>query len=100
MPARAEFRDRDAVEVEILDALVGRAEDGMTVLELRSHVDADIDRIETALTTLKEEGLIQVEEADERVCLYPDDRVVPDPGENPEEDLGLLDTIRRAIFGS
>lgn len=99
MPARAEFRDRDATEVAVLDALVGRADDGMTVLELRSHVDADIDRIESALTALKDDGLIRVEEGDGTVWLYPDDRVVPDPGESPGDDPGLFEAVRQALFG-
>lgn len=101
MPARAEFRDRDAVEVAILDALVARAEDGMTVLELRSRVDADIDRIETALNTLKDDGLIRVEhsEVEDQVWLYPHDRVVPDPGESIEEEIGVFEALRRTMLG-
>ena len=97
MPARAEFRDRDTVEVAVLDALVGRAEDGMTVLELRSHVDADIDRIETALTALKSDGLIRVEPDDDTVWLYPDDSVVPDPGETADEEPGIVEWLRELL---
>ncbi|WP_435064502.1 DUF6432 family protein [Halobaculum sp. EA56] len=92
-----EFRDRDDTEVAVLDALVGRAEDGMTVLELRSGVDATIDEVEAALSSLKEAGLIEVERADERVRIYPDDRVVPDPGEQLDADPGLLDAIRERL---
>jgi len=89
-----EFRDRKETEVAVLDALVGRAEDGMTVLELRSGVDATIDEVEDALSALKGAGLIEVERADERVRIYPDDRVVPDPGEQVDDDPGLLDAVR------
>ena len=89
-----EFRDREETEVAVLDALVGRADDGMTVLELRSGVDATIDEVEAALSSLKEAGLIEVERADERVRIYPDDRVVPDPGEQVDDDPGLLDAVR------
>jgi hypothetical protein len=99
MPARAAFRDREETEVAVLDALVGRADDGMTVLELRSHVDADIDQIESALTALKRDGLIRVERSEETVWIYPDDRVVPDPGESPDDERGFFDALRRRLFG-
>ena len=92
-----EFRDRDATEVAVLDALVARADDGMTVLELRAGVDATIDEVESALSSLKAAGLIDVEEADGRVRIYPDDRVVPDPGEHRGDDPNLLDAIRRRL---
>ena len=92
-----EFRDRDDTQVAVLDALVGRADDGMTVLELRSGVDATIDEVEDALSALKSAGLIDVEQADGRVRIYPDDRVVPDAGEHVDEETGLLDAIRRRI---
>lgn len=100
MPARAEYRDRDATEVAVLDALVGRAEDGMTVLELRSHVDADIDRIETALTDLKADGLIEVERDDDTVCLFPHDSVVPDPEETADGDPDLVEFVRQLLAGN
>ncbi|WP_435127207.1 DUF6432 family protein [Halobaculum sp. D14] len=97
MKARAEFRDRDDVEVAVLDALVGRAEDGITVLELRSHVDASIDDIEAALSTLKSEQLITVESDNGGLRIYPADRVVPAPGEAPDEEPSLLDAIRERL---
>ncbi|WP_277553874.1 DUF6432 family protein [Halobaculum limi] len=89
-----EFRDRDETEVAVLDALVGRAEDGMTVLELRSGVDATIDEVEQALSSLKAAGLIDVQQADGQVLIYPSDRVVPDPSDHVDDDPGLLDVIR------
>ncbi|ERH13307.1 MAG: hypothetical protein J07HB67_02345 [halophilic archaeon J07HB67] len=100
MPARAEYRDRDATEVAVLDALVGRADEGMTVLELRSHVDADIDRIETALTDLKTDGLIEVERDDQRLWLYPHDSVVPDPSETDDDDPDLVEFVQQLIAGN
>lgn len=81
----------------VLDALVGRADDGMTVLELRSGVDATIDEVEEALSALKSAGLIGVEQADGGVRIYPDDRVVPDAGDNVDEGPGLIDAIRRRL---
>jgi DNA-binding transcriptional ArsR family regulator len=94
MRARREFRNRQDIEVAILDALVDRAEEGMTVFELRAAVDADIDAIEDALSRLKSDGLIAVEQEDQRVVIMPDDRVVPDPEQDVEEDPGLLDRVR------
>lgn len=94
MRAKREYRDRGDVEVAVLDALVDRADDGMTVFELRAAVDADIDRIEEALANLKADGLIKVNADGERVVIAPVDRVVPDPNEEPEEDRSLVDTVR------
>ncbi|WP_396610780.1 DUF6432 family protein [Haloferax sp. S1W] len=95
MRARREFRNRRDIEVAVLDALVDRHEDGMTVFELRAAVDSDIDTIEDALSALKSENLIVVEEDQQGVLIHPDDRVVPDPGENVEADESLLDRVRQ-----
>ena len=94
MKAKREFRDRGEVEVAVLDALVDRGGDGMTVFELRAAVDVDIDTLETALSELKEDALISVERDDGRTVVLPDDRVVPDPTETPDDDEGLFDAIR------
>ncbi len=96
MGARREFRDRPAPEVAVLDALVDRGDEGMTVLELRSRVDADIDAIEAALTALKEDGLIAVAREDGRLVIRPDERVVPDPEAEADEE-GLLDAVRERL---
>ncbi len=93
MDAKGEYRDRGTVEVAVLDALVERGDEGMTVLELRASVDADIDTIETALTDLKDDGLIEVEEGTDSAVLTPADRVVPeDEGDRNEESL--VDKLR------
>ncbi|ELZ94879.1 hypothetical protein C440_07382 [Haloferax mucosum ATCC BAA-1512] len=94
MRARREFRNRRDIEVAVLDALVDRHDEGMTVFELRAAVDADIDTIEAALSALKDENLIVVEESQTRVLIYPDERVVPDPSEAMEDDESLLDRLR------
>jgi DNA-binding transcriptional ArsR family regulator len=85
MQAKREYRDRDGTQVAVLDALVDRHEEGMTVFELRSHTDVGIDRIEAALADLKSAGLIEVEKEGGTTRIYPDERVVPDPGEEPDE---------------
>jgi DNA-binding transcriptional ArsR family regulator len=94
MRARREFRKRKDIDVAVLDALVDRASEGMTVYELRAAVDADIDAIGEALDRLKADDLITAEGDDDRVRIMPADRVVPDPGETPDDDRGLLDKIR------
>ena len=97
MAAKPEYRDRPDVEVAVLDALVDRGGEGMTVLELRAAVDADIDAIEEALSALKADSLTTVE-SDDRVRVYPDDRVVPDPetdGGPPKR--GIVESIRRRL---
>lgn len=71
-------RGEDGTEAAVLDALVERGEEGMTVLELRSSVDADIDAIEAALADLKLEGLISVESEDGTMVIKPDAGVMPE----------------------
>ncbi|MFC4448931.1 DUF6432 family protein [Halorussus aquaticus] len=85
MKAKREYRERDEVEVAVLDALVDRNEEGMTVFEIRSHVESDIDELETALASLKEDDLITADETDHRTLIRPDEQVIPDPDEEVEE---------------
>lgn len=97
MAAKPEYRDRPDVEVALLDALVDRGDEGMTVLELRAAVDADIDAVEEALSALKEDSLIIVE-TEERVRVYAHDRVVPDPDAGTDDSSdSLVDAIRDRI---
>jgi len=84
MQALPEYRDRDDTEVAVLDALADRHEEGMTVFELRSRVDVDIDTLETALGDLKEDGLIEATDEGDRTVIVPEDGVVGDV--DPEED--------------
>ena len=93
MQAKPEYRDRDAAEVTVLDALVNRHEEGMTVFELRSGTDLGIDTIETALGDLKDADLIRVEEEPGRTRIYPDERVVPDPGEAAGTERSFVDRM-------
>lgn len=85
MPASREFSDRTDVETAVLEALADRRGEGMTVFELRSHVDADIDDIEAALSQLKEDELITVDNGGERAVIVPDEQVLPVDATNPEE---------------
>ncbi|HET7323116.1 MAG TPA: DUF6432 family protein [Halococcus sp.] len=92
MRAKREFRDRDATEVAVLDALVDR-QDGMTVFELRANVEVGIDDIEDALSVLNDDGLIETEVNDGRTLIKPDERVIPEPGED-EQEKSFFDRLR------
>lgn len=93
MRPKREFRHRAETEVEVLDALVDRNEEGMTVLELRAHVDAPIDDLEAALSALKSDGLIRVDAEGERTLIHPHERVLPE-GEPDEPEPSLVDRVR------
>ncbi|ERH06907.1 MAG: hypothetical protein J07HN4v3_02533 [Halonotius sp. J07HN4] len=95
MGAKPAYRDRPAVEVDVLDALVDRAGEGMTVLELRAAVEADIDRIESALAELKADGLIVVSDDNGTVRIRPADVVVPDPTDDTDPtEPSLLEVLK------
>ena len=96
MAAKPEYRDRPEEDVAVLDALVDRRDDGMTVFELRAAVDADIDRVEEALTRLKQDDLITVDQTETTLRVYPHDCVVPDR-DGVHDDDGLIDSIRRKL---
>ncbi len=97
MQAKREFRDRDRTQVAVLDALVDRSEEGMTVFELRSGVEVEIDELETALAELKSAELITVENNDGSMRIYPDDRVVPETDPNADVEPSILDGIREKL---
>jgi len=96
MRVKREFRERPDAQVRILDALVDRREEGMTVLELRSRVDTDIDGIETALEELKADGLIEVETSRDRTVIRPAERVIPE-GESRNQEGSLFERVRRRL---
>ena len=96
MRTKREFRDRPDPEVRILDALVDRREEGMTVLELRSRVDTDIDGIEAALESLKADGLIVVDPGESRTVIRPAGRVIPDR-EPQDDDRSFFERVRRRL---
>ena len=96
MRAKEEYRNRDDAEVALLDALADRGEEGLTVFELRSHVDVEIDTIEDALAELKTDGLIEVHEDNNRTVIVPDADVIT--AEEPDDDGSLLDDLKRRFF--
>ncbi|WP_135306193.1 DUF6432 family protein [Haloarcula amylovorans] len=95
MRAKPEYRDRDETEVAVLDALADRHEEGMTVFEIRSRAEVTIDQIEGALSALKEDDLIEVEDNGERTVILPDEDVVG-PAET-EEETSLFEQLRRRL---
>lgn len=96
MKTKREYRSRDETEVAVLDALVDRGQDGLTVFELRAHADVEIDDLEGALSALKTDGLIEVDREDDRTLIKPDERVIPEPG-STETDRSLRERLRRLI---
>jgi len=94
MQAKPEYRDRDEVEVAVLDALADRPEEGMTVFELRSRVEVDIDALEAALAELKEDGLIEAHQEDHRTLIVPEDGVV---GPVDPDDDSFIGQIREKL---
>lgn len=95
MRVKPAYRDRDETEVAVLDALADRRGEGMTVFEIRSRVDADIDRLEDALAELKEDDLILVSHENERTVIVPEDGVVGPA--DVDDDESLLDALRRRL---
>ncbi|QIO21960.1 DUF6432 family protein [Haloarcula sp. JP-L23] len=95
MRAKPEYRDRDETEVAVLDALADRHNEGMTVFEIRSQADVNIDQIEGALAALKEDDLIEVDDDGERTVILPDEDVVgPDA---TDDEPSLFEQIRRRL---
>jgi len=92
MPLKREYHDRGGTQTAVLQALVDRGAEGMTVLELRGRVDADIDDIEAALGDLKADSLIEVKSDDGRTLLMAADRVVAD--REPESDTSVVSWLR------
>lgn len=78
MASRSSYESRDEVEVQILDALIERAETGMTIFELRTAVDVDIETLEPALNNLRSDNLISIDYSEERSLIHPVDRIIPD----------------------
>jgi predicted transcriptional regulator len=95
MRAKPEFRDRDETEVAVLDALADRREEGMTVFELRSRVDVDIDHLEDALADLKSDGLIEATDHENRTVIVPEDGVVGPV--DPDDEASVIDQIRERL---
>ena len=91
MRAKPEYRDRDETEVAILDALADRAQEGMTVFELRTRVDVDIDRLESALAELKADDLIEATKEDERTVIVPDEDAIG--SHDPSDDPSMVERI-------
>ncbi len=95
MRAKPAYRDRDGTEVAVLDALADHPEEGMTVFELRTHVDEDIDTLEDALASLKDDDLIDTSENGQRTVIVPDEDVVGQ--DSPDDGESIFDELRRRL---
>ena len=93
MGAKREFRNRAENEVAVLDALVERPDNGMTVFELRAQANVPIDELETALANLKTDDLITVEKSGDRTVIRPAESVIPDP-EDRDDGPSITERIR------
>ena len=95
MRAKQEYRNRPETEVKVLDVLVNRSENGMSVFELRAAVSVEIDSLEDALAALKDDNLIVVESpaTSSRTVIKPADRVIPDEADFDSE-TSLLEQLR------
>ncbi|MFB6107021.1 MAG: DUF6432 family protein [Halobacteriaceae archaeon] len=92
MRAKRQYRRRGETQAAILDALVDRRDEGLTVLELRARVDVEIDELETALSELNEDALIAAERDGDRTVIKVADRVVEE-GEPEPASMSWLDRI-------
>lgn len=80
----------------ILEALFERAEEGMTIFELRNQIEADIDTIESSLERLKDRGLIETERNENRVNIRPTDAALSMIVED-EQEPSFLEQIRERL---
>jgi predicted transcriptional regulator len=88
MRLRQEHRDREETEVAVLQALADRHDEGMTLFELRSIVNTDIDGLERALSGLQHSGLVTVEEDGNRtVFLIASSAIEPERQPQTEESF-------------
>ncbi|MFC7059595.1 DUF6432 family protein [Halovenus salina] len=93
MMLKPEYRDREETDVAVLGTLAERPEDGLTVFELRAAVEEDIDTIETALSRLKRDDLIRIEQERGQTVVVPQERVLTN-GTSEETETDAFDRIR------
>jgi len=94
MKLRRDHRDRDETEVAVLEALADRGTEGMTLFELRSVLGVDIDELETALSGLRDSGLVTVEQDDSRVVFVVEAGAVED---ETDGDPGFFAWLRETL---
>lgn len=96
MQAKSEYRKRDETEVAVLDVLADHNSDGMTIFEIRTETDLDIDTLEDALANLKENSLIDVSTEDERTVINVKDHVIG-PEDSDDDEPDIFDELRRRL---
>jgi hypothetical protein len=88
--------NRTPTETAVLDALVEREGEGMTVFELRTWVDADIDELEATLEELDRDGCIDVDASGDRTRILPTDAAVA--AREEADDRALLERVREWLL--
>jgi predicted transcriptional regulator len=93
MQLRREHRDREDTQRAVLEALADRHAEGMTVFELRSVVDTDIDDLERALSGLQQAGLVSVEDGGERTVFVVASEAI-EPETAPETEPSFFEWLK------
>jgi hypothetical protein len=88
--------DRGPTERAVIDALVEREGEGMTVFELRSRVDADIDELEDTLAHLDREGCIDVDATGDRTRILATEAALA--ARENESDRSLYERVRELLL--
>lgn len=88
--------DQGRTERAVIDALVEREGEGMTVFELRSRVDADIDELETTLADLDREGCIDVDATGDRTRILATEAALA--AREEESDRSLYERVREYLL--
>ncbi|MFW6384050.1 MAG: DUF6432 family protein [Halodesulfurarchaeum sp.] len=88
-----EHRNRDGTQVAVLEALVERGEEGMTLFELRSVLGVDIDELEGALSGLRDAELVRAEQHEQRVVFVADAAALAEEDTDP----GFLGWLRKKL---
>ena len=94
MQLRPEHRNRSETQQAVLEALADRHAEGMTLFELRSITDSNIDQLETALSSLQESGLVAVEDDGERTVFVVASAAIEAETDSGEEEPGFIEWVR------
>lgn len=90
-------RSRSEVDRVILAVLLEHPDQGLTIFELRNQVTADIDSIQSSLTTLDRDGLIECDEQGERLVIRPTETALEQGIDDPE--TSVLERVKTWLSG-
>lgn len=92
MQVKQQYLNRDDREVDVLEALAERTDEGMTVFEIRTRVNLDIDQLETVLANLNRDNLIETIDEENRTRVLVVEDVLEQTTQNENESF--VDRIR------